>query len=88
MDNELIERCAIACFRKLCPGIRYTEEDKIFYKEAQIASITAMREPTEKMIIQNKMSQQDVEKYQRIIDTILLDETYGSNCNPIIEAEL
>lgn len=91
MDNEMIERVAIACFKKLCPGIRYTEEDRIFYKEAQIEAIKTMREPTEKMknaAWELSISRNTEDIWQVMIDAIVSDETYGSNFNPIIEADL
>jgi hypothetical protein len=50
MSNEMIERVAKAMFDKFCPGIRYVDNDKVWYEEAAQCAIEAMKEPTEAML--------------------------------------
>lgn len=49
--NEPVAAAAEALFEELCPGIRYTETDRLYYEEAVRAVLRSLREPTDEMIV-------------------------------------
>lgn len=86
MDNEMIERCKAELERCFAPAINFKAPyAKVMSDMAIKAIIKAMREPTEKMLQYGRFGFGTKERWQRMIDTIISNETYGSASNPIIE---